>query len=584
MAAIALMVGATMVACSKDEVAGIEPEPDSDFYTVKIGWEGEIIDVTYEPLDTRATTDDLYGIQVYSTPDKELAEGESATWTAYAYGLFDDPDNISINLLKGYKYKFVATMVRDGKNRINHTSKGYYMYPFNIKGSDSGLFKNIFDYQGSTQLNGLGNGRTTTTEGGYFRPNTDRFYGELVDYTPGDKNATAKINMKRTAFGAKFIAKGAKAKEGTLHVQMTGAPAMELALTTSENKISDIFTFSNVAAAWADNKYTETIDVTINWKRADGTTLPLGTHAITYKRNATTVVNVKIENDGADGGLGFEIDESETGEPIADGENDVTIEDGEVVDTDVDTNGSGGSNEESESANIPNNQIWYTATEKIELDSSADFGTEIKSNEFADGKGIITFNGNVTEIDDEALCGLTTLTSITIPGSVTTIKGNPFYDCPNLSAFYGPLASDDNRCLIIRNVLKAFAPYGLKTYTIPNSVTNIGTDAFANCANLTEVIIPEQVTRIQDYVFWGCTGLSSITIPGSVEAIDTQVFEGCSNLKEVFCKATTPPIIPSDIFHGCSSELKIYVPIESVDDYKTAAEWIKYADKIVADE
>ena len=144
--------------------------------------------------------------------------------------------------------------------------------------------------------------------------------------------------MKRTAFGAKFIVKGAKAKEGKLKVLLTGAPAMELALTNSDNQISDIFTFKEVAKAWANNQYTETIAVTINWERPDGTTLPLGTHDVTYKRNATTVVHVNIENDGTSNGLGFEIAETETGTPTEDGENDITITDGEVVDTEVDTN------------------------------------------------------------------------------------------------------------------------------------------------------------------------------------------------------------------------------------------------------
>lgn len=526
-----------MAACSKDEVAGIEPEPDSDFYTVKIGWEGEIIDVTYEPLDTRATTDDLYGIQVYSTPNDDAT---TPTWTPYAYGLFDDPDNISINLLKGYKYKFVATMVRDGKNKLSSFNNSYHM-PFRNYDNERVTLNNSFDYQSSIFFDRLEYGSSTLLryDNSFSHPNTDRFYGELVNYTPGDKNATAKINMKRTAFGAKFIAKGAKAKEGTLHVQMTNAPAMELALTTNENKISDIFTFSNVAAAWADNKYTETIDVTINWERPDGTTLPLGTHAITYKRNATTVVNVKIENDGADGGLGFEIDESETGEPIADGENDVTIEDGEVVDTDVDTNGSGGSNEESESANIPNNQIWYTATAKVETKADADFGATIKSNEFAEGRGVITFEGDISKVGDYAFFRTTnseTMTSITLPKSVLTIGEGAFYDCD-----------------------------GLVDVDMGSGVQTIKSSAFCNC-----------------------NALENITIPASVTVMDNNAFESCTTLAIVHCKPTNVPNNTSNgswmIFYNNAADLKIYVPAESVNLYRNATGWKTIADKIVADE
>lgn len=573
MVTLALMLGVTMTACSQDEPLGTEPE--SDYYTVKLGWEGEIIDVTYEPLETRAASNDLYGIQVYSTPNNDAS---TPTWEAYAYGLFDDPDNISINLLKGYKYKFVATMVRDGKNKISSYNNSYHM-PFRNQANERITLNNSFDYQSNIYFDRLEYGSSSLIgyDKSFSHPNTDRFYGELVDYTPGEKNATAKIDMKRTAFGAKFIANGAKAKDGTLHVQIKDAPAMELGLTTSENKISDIFTFSNVAAAWSENKYTETIDVTINWERADGTTLPLGTHAITYKRNATTVVQVKIENDGEDGGVGFEIDESETGTPFEDGENDITIEDGEIVETEVDTNG-----DDSESS-IPNNQIWYTSTEKVEPNEDANFGSTILSNEWdiTTSKGMITFNGDIDKIDDEAFSLCSALTSITIPGSVTIIKEFPFGACPNLSAFYGPLASKDNKCLVLRSVLYAFAPYGLETYNIPDNITNIGADAFSGCSNLTQVIIPEQVTTIQKFAFEGCSGLNSIIIPSNVNTIGTQAFQDCSNLKDIFCKATTPPTIPSNPFRGCSSELKIYVPAESVSVYKTADGWKEFAEQIV---
>ncbi len=422
MVTLALMLGVTMTACSQDEPLGTEPE--SDYYTVKLGWEGEIIDVTYEPLETRAASNDLYGIQVYSTPNNDAS---TPTWKAYAYGLFDDPDNISINLLKGYKYKFVASMVRDGKNKISSYNNSYHM-PFRNQANERITLNNSFDYQSNIYFDRLEYGSSSLIgyDKSFSHPNTDRFYGELVDYTPGEKNATAKINMKRTAFGAKFIANGAKAKDGTLHVQIKDAPAMELGLTTSENKISDIFTFSNVAAAWSENKYTETIDVTINWERADGTTLPLGTHAITYKRNATTVVQVKIENDGEDGGVGFEIDESETGTPFEDGENDITIEDGEIVETEVDTNGAN-SNTEIKSS-VPNDEIWYSYKEKIEVSN-----TSIISNTFNNGSGVIKFNKEITSIsgifDYNNITNYTigdTLT-VSIPESVTSISGLAFW-------------------------------------------------------------------------------------------------------------------------------------------------------------
>lgn len=65
---------------------------------------------------------------------------------------------------------------------------------------------------------------------------------------------------------------------------------------------------------------------------------PLNTHELTFKRNATTVITIKIDNENAEDNLGIFFDESELGEMPEDGENDTTIEDGEIVDTEIDTN------------------------------------------------------------------------------------------------------------------------------------------------------------------------------------------------------------------------------------------------------
>jgi len=59
------------------------------------------------------------------------------------------------------------------------------------------------------------------------------------------------------------------------------------------------------------------------------------------------------------------------------------------------------------------------------------------------------------------------------------------------------------------------------SFTIPNSVSNIGYGAFEECINLTSVTFQEtsKVTSIEAYAFDGCTGLTSITIPNSVTSM-----------------------------------------------------------------
>ena len=334
--AVAMCCG--LSSCKKDALNDNQPFDDAEFYTVSLGMDGEILEVTDEPLLRGSGEKDLYGIQVYSTPNKDLPEGQKTVWSNYAYGLFTTGKDLTINLMKGYRYKFVATMVVDGQEKLfSGSQKTSYLSPFTLSGMGSSWMKigTQFDYQSAYYLSGLGRGYATSIDGNHYNhPNLERFYGELVDYIPGQHGNKAMIKMKRVAFGAKFHAKGKLATVGTLEAQITEAPKMLLDLTVSDKTMSDIFTFSNVAAAWADNNFTETIPVTLNMHKPDGSIFPLGTHQITFKRNKMTVVNVTIENESLAGQLGIEIDDVD----MTEDDDQTNITDGEVVDTEVDTN------------------------------------------------------------------------------------------------------------------------------------------------------------------------------------------------------------------------------------------------------
>ena len=242
-----------------------------------------------------------------------------------------------------------------------------------------------------------------------------------------------------------------------------------------------------------------------------------------------------------------------------------------------------------------------------------------------DGLTSVNIPDSVTTIGDRAFSYCRSLTSVNIGDSVTTIRYAAFASCESLTEFSGQFASEDGRCLIIDGVLTSFAPYGLTEYTIPDGVTTIGYEVFGYCGSLTSVNIPDSVTTIGDYAFAGCgltsvtipdnvttigdcafggcgsltsvtipdsvttigefafcgCGLTSVTIPDSVTTIEYQAFIGCGGLTSVYCKATTPPSLGFEVFEDNGSGRKIYVPAESIDAYKSATRWSKYADAIV---
>ena len=147
------------------------------------------------------------------------------------------------------------------------------------------------------------------------------------------------------------------------------------------------------------------------------------------------------------------------------------------------------------------------------------------------------------------------LTSYTIPNGITSIGGGAFSGCSSLTSvkvsnkycydyfkdmvaditFYGANASADGRCLIIDGKLEIFIAKGVTEYTIPNSVTSIGDEAFKGCCSLTSITIPNSVTEIENYAFAGCSSLKSITIPNSVTRIGKQAFIGCTGELIINC-------------------------------------------------
>ena len=94
------------------------------------------------------------------------------------------------------------------------------------------------------------------------------------------------------------------------------------------------------------------------------------------------------------------------------------------------------------------------------------------------------------------------------------------------------------------------ASSGLTSITIPDHVTHIERETFAECKRLANVIIPEGVTNIGEQAFRWCTRLTSITIPNSVVSIGDGAFDECKNLTSITIPDNVTDISDS-AFAGC---------------------------------
>lgn len=113
---------------------------------------------------------------------------------------------------------------------------------------------------------------------------------------------------------------------------------------------------------------------------------------------------------------------------------------------------------------------------------------------------------------------------------------------------------------------------------IAEGITTVGQRAFSQGHYIVSVTLPEGITSLNFKAFGSCLSLESIIIPESMNSIGNKVFEGCLALASVTVLATTPPTLGDNVFNNCSESLIIYVPSESVEEYKS--KWSAYADII----
>ena len=189
------------------------------------------------------------------------------------------------------------------------------------------------------------------------------------------------------------------------------------------------------------------------------------------------------------------------------------------------------------SITVSDNNKYYKSIDGVLFDKNVQ---KIIAYPCSKSSNYYTIPDSITSIGDGAFRDCYSLNSITIPDSVTSIGDYTFFYCYSLTSI---TVSDNNKSyksidgvLFDNNVQKIIAyPCGKSSnyYTIPDSVTSIGSFAFEGCSNLNSITIPDSITSIGNFAFYGCSGLTSITIPKSVTSIGDGAFRECSSLTEI---------------------------------------------------
>ena len=200
-------------------------------------------------------------------------------------------------------------------------------------------------------------------------------------------------------------------------------------------------------------------------------------------------------------------------------------------------------------ANI--HKVYTNAIQKIELGQGACIGNYAFQNCYS--LSSITIPNTVTSIGSNAFYYCYSLESVTIPNTLTNIGGDIFCYCYSLSSITIPSGVTS----ISSNAF--YGCYSLSSITIPSGVTSIGSYAFYACYSLSSITIPSGVTYISDYVFSNCYSLSNITIPGGVTSIGSYAFRNCSSLSSITIPSGVTSI-SSSAFYSCYSLSSITIP------------------------
>ena len=179
----------------------------------------------------------------------------------------------------------------------------------------------------------------------------------------------------------------------------------------------------------------------------------------------------------------------------------------------------------------------------------------------------VTIPASVTEIGANAFAGCTNLTSVTYGGdwsNLTIQSGNPAVEDAAKDAANEQLFDFE---FILNNTAVVVISYKgtAADVTIPSRykgkpVTVIDPVAFYNNSAVTSVTIPDSVTAIPDYAFGFCSQLTNISIPNSVTFIGFSAFNSCTSLKSITLPSSLSTI-QSYAFYNCGNLKTIRIPV-----------------------
>lgn len=180
----------------------------------------------------------------------------------------------------------------------------------------------------------------------------------------------------------------------------------------------------------------------------------------------------------------------------------------------------------------------------------------------------VTVPGSVKTIGMRAFADCRNLTSVTLREGIETIEPNAFTGCINLKSIRLPSSIKhitgwafyrsglENPVLSASGQILVFCPQTAAggEYTVPESVREIGTQAFVELQDLKRIILPEGLKIIRERAFVACE-FEAVSLPKSIKYIETGAFYNCKKLKDITGLQKSDPVEYADEFWRIQGKL-----------------------------
>lgn len=189
----------------------------------------------------------------------------------------------------------------------------------------------------------------------------------------------------------------------------------------------------------------------------------------------------------------------------------------------------------------------------------------------------LTLPDDIIEIHQAAFFDCATLTKIEIPSSVRVVGTEAFTGCKNLSYNqYGGLdylGNDENPYMILVKPEDS----NISSATIHSNTKFIHSGAFRHNALLQRIEIPDSVIDIGEQAFLGCRALNEIVIGENVRTIGARAFYGCHNVSSIIFKFTDTWEVNGKIIQWSDFEtLKKYLTAYGIPIHDTTPGFYDY--------